>query len=314
MKKTKSLFIIFICLVTLFMLSSCKAKDEPKVDEWEFTASNLEDAKDIYEDFFYLSIYDDNLIVTVADDEVLLLTETIDGEKDHVKYPWDEEYFTYKDGNDYYFAVRDGNNKYYFKDEDKYDEYSLAFIFYLDILSDLKTEGMTISLTSKGTSTHTEYDVLLDAKLTLEIKYENQTINVTAEKVKNKVLSFISTYTDKDGSLTTTLKFEYGTASVTLPDISDWFDAKAPRVASDWYASGTIGGTHYDEVPMYFDYITGCYKTDYVDVIVGDYIEIKNKKDASITYSQKIDEDFLAGHEMIAFDPEGEDIYFESED
>lgn len=317
MKKTKLLFFI-VCFVALFMLTACKSdnknnQDKPKVDEWEFSANTLEEAKAIYEDFFYLTIYNDNMIVTVSNDDGVIITETLDGEKDHVKYNLDEEYFVYKDGNDYYVAVRDGKNKYYFKDEDKYDEYGLAFAFYLDVLSDLETEGMTISLKSKGTSTHTEYDILIDAKLTLEINYENHSINVTAEKVKDKVVSFKSTYTDEDESYTVDIKFEFGKASVALPDISDWFNALGPKVPSEWYVTGTIGGTNYDEIPMYFDYVTGYYNTDYVDIILGDNITVKNKNDATISFNQKIDEDYLTGHEMISFDSEQEVIYFESE-
>lgn len=291
-----------------------KPTEEPEVDHWTFTADNLEEAKEIYDSFLYMTVYEDNMVVTVSSDDGLYLTETFDGEKDHIQYADGEEYYLWHDGDDYIYAAKEGNNKYYFNDKDTYDQYGMNFFFYVDVLSDLPTEGLTISLTSNVTGTHEEYDIIIDATLTLEYSYGDRSASVTAVKEHDRVVSLKAIYNDPDGSYFIEVKFDqFGTASVTLPDLTDWFNASAPRVASEWYVSGKIGGAQYDDIPMYFDYLTGYYKTDYMDVILGDNVTVKNKNDATVSYSQKIDADYLTGHEMIDFDPVEETIFFESD-
>ena len=327
-KTVLSAWILVLCLLASLPLSACRSRGDrpgattappgteettayPRTEDWLFTADNLADAQDIYDSFFFMTIYEENMIVTVSNDDGVYLTETIDGEKDRVEYAWDEEYFTYKDGDDFIFAVADGDNRYYFVDEEKYDENSLAVAFFLDVLSDLPDEGVTISLASEGTSTFSEYDVSIDATLTLEIVNGDATTNVTAVKESDKVVSFRCVYTDPDGSYAVEVTFSFGDASVTTPDLTGWFNASAPRTESEWYVTGTVGGQHVDRIPMYYDCISGEYKTDYVDVIVGDEFSIKNARTDTVACSETIDEAILAGHEMIVFDPEDETVSFE---
>ena len=287
--------------------------DSPRVEEWSFTADNAEDAKEIFDSFFYLTIYEENMIVTVTNSDEVCLKETIADEKDHIVYSEDYDAFCYKDGDDYIYAVRDGNNKYYFVDEEKYDENSFAFIFYLNILEDLP-EGCTVSLTSEGTSTYVGYDIIIDATLTLDIDYGDTVLHLIAEKESDKVVSCKSAYTNDDGSSTIEVTFEFGNASVELPDINDWFNASAPKEESEWYVTGKVGGEDHESIPMYFDWQTGCYVTDLFDITLGDSFTVKNKNDATVSYSQSVDEDFLAGYQKIVFDPEQESVAFESEE
>ncbi len=337
MKRTVifSAWLLAVCIAVTSMFTACKANkpstdsntqttfdtksendtaENPKTEEWIFTADNVEEAKEIYDSFLYMTIYEENMIVKISNGDGLFLTETIDGEKDHVEYEGGGEYFVYPDGGDYIYAVVDGNNKYYYNDKEIYDESGFDFLFYLDLFSDLPADGVTVSLTSRGTSTYVGYNIFIDATLTLEIRYnDNSTTSVTAVKVHDRVVSFKSVYTDADGSYPIEITFEFGNASVTIPDLTDWFNASAPRVASHWYVTGKVGGDQVEEIPMYFDCITGCYKTDYVNVLLGDNVTIKSKNDDAVSYSQKIDSDFLTGYEMIVFDPEEETISFESE-
>ena len=326
-----ALFVAFI-LAASFTLCSCSldggvtsagsaksseetsgSSEERKVENWKFTADNLKDAKDIYKDFFFLSVFEDNLTVTVSNDEGVMLAETIDGYSDHVVYSEEYELTAYKDGDQYFVAVEDGDNKYFFVGEEAYDEHILAFVFYLDLLSDLD-EDTTIHLTSEGTSTPVEYDYIIDATLTLELVLDNITISATAVKENDLVTKFTSVMTDEDGAYTVEVTFDYGNASVDIPDITGWFDTSAPRSASEWYVSGTVGGDHYDDLPMYFDYVTGCFKTDYVEIELGDNFTVKNKNDDAVAYGETVDEEFLTGHQMIVFDPHTETVAFESEE
>ena len=324
MKNIKHLLMLsFIVLMALILFIGCKNKEKDKepddggqdeIREWEYTADNLEDAKDIYDDFFYLTIYNDDMVVKVYTDDELLLTETLDGNKDHMEYAWGEEAYAYNEGDEYIFAVKDEHTKYYFTDEDSYYELSLAFEFFINVFSDLEADKLTVSLSSKGKSIPEGYSVHSDAVLTAEIKYEGWTSNIRAVKERDKVVSFENALTDENGTTTTKITFEFGNASVTMPDLSDWFNASAPREESEWYVCGTINGKAVESVPMYYDYLTGDYKTDNIDVIVGDKIEIKNKNDASIVFSQDIDNEMFAGHEMICFSTEDNSLYFESEE
>ena len=318
------LMVMFIVLITLGFFTGCKDNekaDETKdgddgkgeIKEWEFTADNLEDAKDIYEDFFYLTIYDDNMVVKVYNDDGLMLTETLDGNKDHIEYTWGEVAFAYHDGEEYIYAVKDGKNKYYFTDKDSYLDYSLAFEFFIDAFADIENEGLTVSLSSKGKSIPTEYSVYFDAVLTCEIQYQGWSSSIRAVKERDKVISFENALTDENGTTTTRITFEFGNASVTMPDLTDWFNASAPKQESEWYVSGTINGQIVEAIPMYYSYLSGEFKTDYVDIIVGDKIEVRNKNDESFLFTQDIDEEMFAGHEMICFNADENTLCFESE-
>lgn len=281
-----------------------------RTEDWSFTANTPEEAKEIFDDFFYLTIYDDHLIVTVANEDGVFLTETIDGDKEHIEYTDGIEAFAYKDGDQYLYAVKDGNNRYYLTDEDSYYDNILCFLFYLSVFEDLP-ENAEISLMSRGTSSYTEYNVFIDATLSLSIHFDTVTMIFSAEKEHDWVKNFKSVFMDENGMSSTELKFTAKNVSVEMPDLTDWFNASAPLVASDWYVTGKVGGKDCDEVPMYFDYISGSYQTDYVDIMVGDSFTVKNKKDATVSYSQKVDEEFLAGHEKIVFEPDNENICFE---
>ena len=309
-----------ICLILALLLSACNSNnvtpedtaDKPQTDDWIFTADNLEEAEDIYEDFIYLSAYDDNLIVTVSDDDGVFLTETIKDETDHIDYMNGEEYYLFRDDEDYICAFNGKRSRYFFIDEEEYFDHFMEFYFYLDVLTGLP-EGTTVSLTSKGTSTHEEYNIYIDATLTLKINYDDTEIDITATKVRNKVTYFKSTQITADETNSITMNFSYGSASVTIPDITDWYNASAPQTESDWYVSGRLGGEDRDTIPMYYEYLTGCYRTEYVDVIIGDDFTVKNKNDPSLSYSMNIDEEYLTGREMVVFDPNEEDIYFASD-
>ena len=313
-----------ICLAVLFSLSACgdgkdaatsgASSETLKTEEWVFTADTLEEAEDIFEDFLFLSIYDDNLIVTVSSEDGVFLTETVDGDKDHVEYDSGDEYFVYKDGAEYVSAFNEDGNQYYFIGEDKYEEFCLAFFFYLDVFADLPADGVTVSLTSQGVSTYSEYNIFMDAALSLTLRYDDLTVTVNITKERDKVVCFKSEYESTDGIYSLELRFAYGNASVTLPDITGWFNASGPKTPSEWYAFGRIGGENRENVPMYFNYITGCYNSDYVDIVLGDVFTIGNRNDPSASYSMTVDSDFLVGREMIVFDPREETICFEYDD
>lgn len=320
MKKQIRLLFIVLLVLSLGMFIACKddnkeKEEEPKEDNikyYTFTADTIAEAKDIYDSFIYMSIYAENLVVKLTNSDGVFLTEYFVGDYDHTVYSDDYETFSFIDSDNYYYAVRDGENKYYFNDKKTFDENGFDFFFFVDVFSDLP-EDATVSLTSNVTSIKEGYNIHDDATLTAEIHHSNMVTNIRVEKVRDYVTTFTSTTTDDDGSYTLTVTFEYDKAEEIIPDLTDWFDALAPKEASSWYATGTIGGKKVDELPLYFDYNDGCYKSDYVDVIMGDHIEVRNKDDNSICITQDVDSEYLVGNEKISFDPRENGIYFESE-
>lgn len=68
-----ALILAFLTAAT-FALIACKldndeqkdSSETSKVEEWTFSAYDLEEAKDIYEDFFYVTLNADNYLVTVS--------------------------------------------------------------------------------------------------------------------------------------------------------------------------------------------------------------------------------------------------------
>ena len=287
-------------------------EEQGQQKQWTFTADTIDEAQEIYDSFIYFTVYDDNFTVTATNAEGVFFIEEVDEYNDHIVYSEDYEEFGFKVGEEFYYAVRNDENKYYFVGEEKYDENTCQFTRLLDVFADLP-ENATVALTSKVTATPVGYDVNFDAVLTIEIKYDETTTNITVIKEKNYVTRFTCTTDDGDGAYTYEVAFERNNAEITIPDITDWFDASAPRVESDWYVTGRVGGETRESIPTYYDYMSGCYKTDYVDIVLGDSITIKNKTDGTLSYSQQVDAEFLTGQQMIVFDPQDGSIVFESE-
>ena len=249
----------------------------------------------------FTSLASEIITATVSNTDGVYMIETVDGQKDHVHYTWDQDVYMFKVGDDCYYANRDGDIKYYLVDFNEYSNHFASFVTDLNVFTDVGPVKST-KMTIKGTKTTRNGEETVDAQLVLTFVYEDSTVVIVVDKVNNKLTSFTNTCTDGTGIYTANMTFTYGGASVEIPDISDWFNGSAPKEPSVWYVSGKINGKESDNLPMYYDYTSGCFKSEYVNLIMGDKIVIKNKEDAGVTYTQDIDEDYLTGTYMIVLD------------
>ena len=337
-KKIKiALCAVLVCIISIFALTACESTNGGKTSDdtsastsatqsttasseenFRITKNTVTEAAEAYGDFISGTLGSDNVIVTINNNGEPFLTEIIDGDKDFTEYSYGTKDYAFTDGGDHIYASDDGDIKYYLIDDDEYNYHYDSYFFYINHFTDLSVEGVTVELTSEGTKKTVDDKTVVSGTMSATIAYENITIVVNAVKADDLITSVSTntTFSTPEGDEVTLFEitFEYGTAKVDIPDLTDWFNASAPRTPSEWYVTGTIGGEQVEEIPTYFDYLSGCYNTDAVDLVLGDTVIIKNKNDPSIAYTQDIHSDFLAGHEVISFDPDDETIYFESEE
>ena len=340
-KKIKiALCAVLACTISVFSLTACERTNggktsvtdssvststsvtqsiqEPSEEDFKVTFTTVTEAAEAYGDFISGTLGSDNVIVTINNNGEPFLTEIIDGDKDFTEYSYGTKDYAFTDGGDHIYASDDGDIKYYLIDDDEYNYHYDSYFFYINLFTDLSVEGVTVELTSEGTKKTVDDKTIVSGTMSATIAYENITIVVNAVKADDLITSVSTntTFSTPEGDEVTLFEitFEYGTAKVDIPDLTDWFNASAPRTPGEWYITGTIGGKHVEEIPTYFDYLSGCYNTDAVDLVLGDTVIIKNKNDATATYTQNIDSDYLVGHEIISFDPDEETIYFESEE
>ena len=340
-KKIKiALCAVLVCIISVFSLTACETKNggktsvtdssvststsvtqsiqEPTEEDFKVTFTTVTEAAEAYGDFISGTLGSDNVIVTINNNGEPFLTEIIDGDKDFSEYSYGTKDYAFTDGGDHIYASDDGDIKYYLIDADEYNYHYGSYFFYINLFADLSLEGVTVELTSEGTKKTVDDKTIVSGTMSATIAYENITIVVNAVKADDLITSVSTntTFSTPEGDEVTLFEitFEYGTAKVDIPDLTDWFNASASRTPSEWYVTGTVGGKNVEEIPTYFDYLSGCYNTDAVDLVLGDIVIIKNKNDPSIAYTQDIHSDYLAGHEVISFDPDDETIYFESEE
>lgn len=342
MKKTIILILSLIFIVSL-MLSSCNRKNEntepinsnTQIDTEDETETkgptlvleepadgdvissinSLDEAKEIYNrlvfNTFNQQVYEKGMKTQVSNDDGIFFTQIIEGNKAQIIYSMGDEDFAFMRDEEYIYASSSETSQYYLIDEEKYEDTYNSYITLINILADLSEEKVNLSLLATG-----EYvpgEEVKNAKLKISIEFDDSSKNNYTFIIENGyVKGYNAAFTDDSGTSNCTMIFEYGGFTVELPDLSTYFNASAPATPSEWYVTGTINGVHYDEIPMYFDYLSGQYKTEYYNLIVGDSIEIKNKNDSSISFKEKID-DLFAGYNVISVDVKNGMIYFESE-
>ena len=343
--KKKIILILSLVIIVSLMLSSCNRKNEntepldsnmpidvdnetetkgPTIELEEpadgdiiSSTNSLEEAKEIYNrivlNTFTQQVLAKSIKAQVSNDDGIFFTQIIEGNKTHILYSMEDEDFAFVRNEEYIYASSSETSKYYLIDQEKYDETYSSYITFINIFADLNEETDKVSFTLLATGEYVPGEEVKNAKLKISIEFVDSSKNNYTFIIENGyVKGYNAAYTDDSGTSYCTMIFEYGGFTVELPDLSTYFNASAPVTPSEWYVTGTINGVHYDEIPMYFDYLSGQYKTEYYNLIVGDSIEIKNKNDSSISFKEKID-DLFAGYNVISVDVKNGMIYFESE-
>ena len=220
MRNAKKLLAAVLALVMALALCACGVQIGGE-ETWEYTADNKEGVMQLYNDFFEETFKNTNQVVTVKGTSGDLDVETIDGTSDYIKYATtDAETWAFLQEDEYIYAMSADGTSYYMTGEDYYNYGYFAYKNSLDVIDMLpEDEGLTYSAEVKGSKNGDNST----ATLTIEIKNGDEaSITITAE-AKNDLVEGISIHNVEDGETRdTTMTIEYGNASVTVPDISDW--------------------------------------------------------------------------------------------
>lgn len=217
----KRMFAVALAIVMTFALCACSIELGGE-ETWEYSSDELEGSKDIYNEFIGKTLSDTNQVMTMKSGDKVIYVETIDGtsEYNHAETTGANSYAFVADGV-YYYGVEDpeNNTKYYFTDKEMYDTGFRSYKSFLNLLDAFTEEdGIVFDTRVEGTANGTGDDRQSNATLKMTLTYEGETITVEATSVNELVTNMTMT----SGDVVNTFTFEYGNASVTVPDLTDW--------------------------------------------------------------------------------------------
>ena len=211
--------------IVALLMSGCSIEFDGDVSGYA-ESDNFQGVIDLFNGFTEDTLANTNLVATVKADNEDLLKETVVDTSHYVEYPTIKTYSFIKDDT-YYYAVDDEDDKYYLTGEDNYsfgvNKYADFFIITMLDAEDVK-ELTTVSF-------YIRIDELNDdATLKLEVKDSANKDNfliMEGKSNKGLITSLSVDYSSviEDSSIDRTkydFSFEYGNASITLPDISTW--------------------------------------------------------------------------------------------
>lgn len=219
MKLTKTLLTISLALIMAFSLLACTIQSGGD-ETWEYSADTKEGCEELFNDFFKETLENTNMIVTMKGNGNPVSTETIDGTSDYITYATTgtETYSFIKD-EEYIYAMTGDDSNYYMVGKDNYDYGYQVYKHSLNIFEALPEEGATYSCEVKGGTT----DGNSTNNLTLEFKANVGSIKFEASSENDLVKTITITRIEEGQTYITDMTIEYGSASVTVPDISDWY-------------------------------------------------------------------------------------------
>ena len=224
MKKAVTLILSAVCVISILALSACDITLSG-TETWDNSADDREGTVALFEEFFEDTFKNSNQVVTAKSADEEIFVETIDGASDYLVYTNGVKTYAFVDGNDYYYAMCSEDSNTYWVDETYYGYGYCVFRNYLGIFEALPDdEDLTYSCNVKGEGTLGENDKNTSTStLTMEIKNgEAGSITITANAKNNLVESCTYTHTEEGETQIITFDFAYGSASVTIPDITDW--------------------------------------------------------------------------------------------
>ena len=221
MKNVKTLLAVVPALVMALALCACGAVTSGE-ETWEYTADNKESTAQLVTDFFEKTFADTNQIVTTVSDGKTMSVETIDGTADYITYSTtDAETYSFIQNDEYIYALTGDDVQYYMVGETYYDYGYRTYRNTIDLF-DLITddEGATYSCEVKGSAK----DGNSTATLTYTIDVgEEGSLQVTATAKNDLVETVTISRTGGGETVNSTMTFVYGSAAVTVPDVSDWY-------------------------------------------------------------------------------------------
>ena len=229
MKKILTAAILAIaCIVSVFALASCEIKIEGD-ETWTYSAETKEDTANLLNNFMEKTLKNTNQVVTVKNGDTVVMVETIDGTKGHVFYSKDNQTYSFIDGENYIYAMPGEDYNTFWKSKTYYGYGYFAYkSSFVDIVSKVpEDDSVKFSCHVEGSGTFGEDPDKQTSSETIEIEIdhgEQGKIKINAESKNGLVEKYVYTITDASRTTTITLTFEYGNASVTVPDITGWYE------------------------------------------------------------------------------------------
>lgn len=219
MKRKRFLILTALVIAVSILICSCS---RTSVTEHDDKAGLLE----LAESFFAKMKEGVNVVITVKNGDTTLFVETIDGENSFVEYPDGHRNYALKIGSDYYSATDMKDYTYKMPGEGYYRSAYCTFLSFVKLLdlvqSEAETEYRSCLREEKKTGT---------ATFTFEVASADLLIKLNASSENGLVQSLAYTKDDSanDTHVVQKMTFEYGTARVTVPDITNWEDRTAPN-------------------------------------------------------------------------------------
>ena len=234
MKKTAFLIIsLLLCVATLASCGLIQINPNGIESEgWtEVTADTKDDCFTLLDSFMEETLKNANVVVTVEGNGAVQYVESIVGDKNCVDHKsTDTKVYAFKQDNEFISAV-DGDTQYYMVGEEFYNNNYCYFLYNVRML---KEEIPADQATFTGKMRTEEKNGESSSTLTFEITSEIGNVKITAEAKNGLVLAASYIINDPTaGQRTTTLTFAYGNAVVTLPDITDWYNATSDAAGDE---------------------------------------------------------------------------------
>lgn len=174
-------------------------------------------AIDDRDEFFFYFIDDENLVATLTVGETVIFVETIANEIDRIEYDGYKTYTYIKqvdeENIDSYYVFDGGEeNRYFMKNSEYFDNNNVAYMNYP--LFGIKTFDALVE--SATFTCETEGD-----EMTFSIITDDSTITINAVKEND----LVKTVSITNGESTMIYTFEYGTATLSEPDLTGFADA-----------------------------------------------------------------------------------------
>ena len=306
MKKQLLLPLIALMSILLaFTLMSCKA-DLNGESTTEISADTKQDCFQLLDQFFEDVFKDANVVVTFKIDDDIWFTENIKGTTSNVLFHDTEvKSYAYKDGDSYCVANESEDSHYHETNKEYYDASYGYFLAYPKMIANAipEDEGVfscVIHIEEKNSTVDGTQTSTSTGELTFSITNDAGLLKIIAHATNNVVQDASIEYkvtADPTQNRNIEIAFDYGHATVTIPDTAEWDrianNDEAINQRNDFFSTTieadnvTISGTGFiEKIANGVDYYKYDSNNEEIYLFIsedGDYI-IATSNDSGKTY------------------------------
>ena len=248
MKRTALILLaLLVCLTNVLALASCGLDDIEITENTEISADNKADSLELVNDFFEKTLKTENFVVTAKSDDEVIWVNTVEGDKSFLDYKASEtEMYAFKQGEEFITAVASEDSQYYMTGEEMYRSYYCYFMSNFKMLELIPEESADFQCIVKEEVKGSEST----STLTLDVTAAGGTIQITATAKNGLVesLTFSVNELETGEQRTVAMTFAYVPTTVTVPDITDWYempviDSSDDEGEDDFTDEGETDGT-----------------------------------------------------------------------